>query len=41
MDANVPSSLLHICMRQGWADRDMARLSQGEGLGMFRELVLV
>lgn len=28
-------------MHQGWANRDMARLSQGEGLGMFRELILV
>lgn len=35
------SSLLHICMSQAWAGKDMARLSQGEGLGIFRELVLV
>lgn len=41
MDASVLSSPLHICTYQGWADRDMARLSQGEGLGIFRGLVLV
>lgn len=35
------SSLLHVCMYQGWTDRDIARLSQGEDLGIFRELVLV
>ena len=27
--------------QQGWAGRDMARLSQAEGLGIFRALVLV
>lgn len=37
LGANALFSLLHICTSQAWADRDMARLSQGEGLGIFRE----